>query len=113
MVLRLPGYHHPRARRILQGSWRLNRGTANGDPRFGFTSQQTALLSIPSGAVSIISILAATFLASRFDQRAMFICLFLLLTMLGGALMAFLPDNAQAGKLVRGSYTPSTTNDQY
>ena len=68
---------------------------------FGYTSKQTALLSIPSGAVSIVSVLAATFLAGHFDQRAIFICVFLLLTMLGGALMAFLPNNAQAGKLVK------------
>ena len=73
--------------------------TARGN-RFGYTSKQTALLSIPGGVISIVSVLTATYLASRFDQRALSLSAFLLLVMLGGALMAFLPSDAQAGKLV-------------
>ena len=66
----------------------------------GFTSKQTALLSVPGGVISILAILAAALLAGRLDQRALLLCTSLALTMVGGALLAFLPGNAKAGKLV-------------
>lgn len=70
---------------------------------FGYTSEQTALLSIPSGAVSIVSILSATYCAGRFNQRAIFIVLLLIPGVLGGCLMAFLPGKSKVGKLI-GNY---------
>ncbi|GKT57962.1 allantoate permease [Colletotrichum tofieldiae] len=70
---------------------------------FGYTSKETALLSIPSGAVSIVSILAATNMAGRFNQRAINIICLLIPGVVGAALMAFLPDNNKAGKLI-GNY---------
>jgi predicted MFS family arabinose efflux permease len=45
--------------------------------QFGYTSQETALLQIPSGAVSIVSILIATWAAGRYNQRGL--CIILLL----------------------------------
>ncbi|PYH49058.1 putative MFS transporter [Aspergillus saccharolyticus JOP 1030-1] len=36
---------------------------------FGFTTKETELLTIPGGVVSVVSILAGTHLAGRFDQR--------------------------------------------
>jgi predicted MFS family arabinose efflux permease len=45
--------------------------------QFGYTSEQTALLQIPSGAVSIVSILIATYLAGRYNQRGINIILLL------------------------------------
>lgn len=94
--------------------------------RLGYTSQETALLQIPSGAMSIVSILIATWAAGRYNQRGIFIILVLIpgqspdfhnrsrvfsLTLLiirvagilGGSLMAFLPADNKAGKLM-GNY---------
>ncbi|KAF2190156.1 MFS general substrate transporter [Zopfia rhizophila CBS 207.26] len=70
---------------------------------FGFDSKTTALLQLPSGAISIISILIATYLAGRFDQRGLNVTALLLLGILGGALMAFLPAHSKTGKLI-GNY---------
>ncbi|USW48981.1 Putative major facilitator superfamily, MFS transporter superfamily [Septoria linicola] len=71
---------------------------------FGYDSKTTALLSIPSGAVAIVSILVATQLAGRYNQRGLQICVLMLMGgVLGGGLMAFLPENDKAGKLI-GNY---------
>lgn len=70
---------------------------------FGFDSKHTALLQLPSGAVSIISILTATYLAGRFDQRGLNVVTLLIPGAIGGALMAFLPNSNKAGKLI-GNY---------
>ncbi|KAK5679081.1 hypothetical protein LTS10_008738 [Elasticomyces elasticus] len=70
---------------------------------FGYDSKHTALLQIPSGAVSIVAILSATYLAGRFNQRGIQLVLLLIPGMLGGALMAFLPAGNKAGKLI-GNY---------
>lgn len=70
---------------------------------FGFSSKNTALLQIPSGVVSIVSILTATYLAGRFDQRGSNIITLLIPGIIGGALMAFLPAHNKAGKLI-GNY---------
>ncbi|KAF2029663.1 allantoin permease [Setomelanomma holmii] len=67
---------------------------------FGFDSKHTALLQLPSGTVSIISILMATYLAGRFDQRGLNIVTLLIPGAIGGALMAFLPNSNKAGKLI-------------
>lgn len=70
---------------------------------FGYDSKQTALLQIPSGAVSIVAILIATWLAGRYDQRGLNIVTLLLPGIIGGALLAFLPESNRAGKLI-GNY---------
>ncbi|KAF2844824.1 MFS general substrate transporter [Plenodomus tracheiphilus IPT5] len=70
---------------------------------FGFNPKTTALLQLPSGAVSIISILSATYLAGRFDQRGLNVVTLLVPGAIGGALMAFLPGESKAGKLI-GNY---------
>ncbi|KAL9533038.1 Thiamine pathway transporter [Sphaerulina musiva] len=71
---------------------------------FGYDSKTTALLSIPSGAVGIVSILISTQLAGRFNQRGLQVIVLLLIGgVLGGSLMAFLPANDRAGKLI-GNY---------
>ncbi|ORY08602.1 major facilitator superfamily domain-containing protein [Clohesyomyces aquaticus] len=67
---------------------------------FGFNSKTTALLQLPSGCCSVISILMATYLAGRFDQRGLNIITLLVPGILGGALMAFLPGDNKAGKLI-------------
>lgn len=70
---------------------------------FGFDSKTTALLQLPSGAVSCISIVTATYLAGRYDQRGLNIITLLIPGAIGGALMAFLPDSNKTGKLL-GNY---------
>jgi hypothetical protein len=65
---------------------------------------QSALLSIPGGVVSIISILAGTYVAGRTNTRALNIILLIIPAIIGGALMAFLPKSASpAGPLI-GNY---------
>jgi sugar phosphate permease len=70
---------------------------------FGYDSKKTALLQIPSGGVAIVAILSATYLAGRYNQRGIQIVALLVPGILGGALMAFLPENDKAGKLI-GNY---------
>jgi MFS family permease len=70
---------------------------------FGYNSKTTALLQIPSGGVSIVSILTATYLAGRYDQRGLNVITLLIPGIIGGCLMAFLPANNKAGKLI-GNY---------
>jgi cyanate permease len=60
---------------------------------FGYDSKMTALLQLPSGAVSIVSVLVATYLAGRWQQRGLNIVFQLLPGILGGCLLAFLPNN--------------------
>jgi len=69
----------------------------------GYTSKQSALLSIPGGAVSIVSILSATYVAGRTNTRGINIICLIIPAIIGGALMAFLPSHATAGKLI-GNY---------
>ena len=72
---------------------------------FGYDSKTTALLQLPSGAVSIVSVLIATWLAGRFEQRGLNVVALLLPGILGGCLLAFLPntDKYKIGLLI-GNY---------
>jgi hypothetical protein len=72
---------------------------------FGYDSKTTALLQLPSGAVSIVSVLIATWLAGRFEQRGLNVVALLLPGILGGCLLAFLPntDEYKIGLLI-GNY---------
>jgi predicted MFS family arabinose efflux permease len=70
---------------------------------FGYDAKTTALLQLPSGAVSIIAIICATWLAGRYNQRGIQVAALMFTGVLGGALMAFLPDDQKAGKLI-GNY---------
>lgn len=70
---------------------------------FGYTSEQSALLQIPSGGVSVTCILLATWLAGRYQQRGINVINLLIPGILGGCLMAFLPADNKAGKLI-GNY---------
>lgn len=69
----------------------------------GYTSLESALLSIPGGVVNIICILSATYVAGKTNTRAINIIALIIPAIVGGALMAFLPDGNKAGKLI-GNY---------
>lgn len=98
----LPSHHHQAVCNHFSSD---SRFTALSDVprRFGYTSKQTALLSIPSGVIAIVCIIGATWAAGRFNQRAVFIIMLLAPGMIGGCLMAFLPRHAKVGKLI-GNY---------
>lgn len=68
---------------------------------FGYTSEQTALLSVPSGVVAIASVLSATWLAGRPAVRRGWVVIAYLLVggVLGGGLLAFAPDGNKGAKL--------------
>ncbi|KAI3398084.1 hypothetical protein diail_9837 [Diaporthe ilicicola] len=71
---------------------------------FGYTSEETALLSIPSGVVGAISVLSATYMAGRFNLRGPIIIAYLLLGgVIGGSLLAFTADDSKGAKLA-GNY---------
>ncbi|KAF4307080.1 Major facilitator superfamily [Botryosphaeria dothidea] len=67
---------------------------------FGYDSKMTALLSIPAGVVIIIAILVATSAAGHFNQRIPFAMGTQLCGVLGGCLIAFLPDDNKVGRLI-------------
>lgn len=70
---------------------------------FGYNSKQTALLQIPAGGVSIVSILTATYLAGRYNMRGLNVITLLIPGIIGGCLMAFTSEDNKAAKLI-GNY---------
>ncbi|TKA28433.1 hypothetical protein B0A50_03900 [Salinomyces thailandicus] len=71
---------------------------------FGFTDYETTLLQIPGGVIAVISVLLATYLAGKYDARGLNIIAWSAIGgLLGGSLLAFLPDSNQAGRLA-GNY---------
>lgn len=75
---------------------------------FGYTSEQSALLSVPSGVITIVSVLSVAWLAGRVRARGfLIICILLVGGVLGGCLLAFTPDDNKAAKLT-GNYLTNT-----
>ncbi|KAK8055185.1 hypothetical protein PG993_000412 [Apiospora rasikravindrae] len=71
---------------------------------FGWTSKETALLSMPSGAIAVLCTLGATWFAGKFGLRGPGIIALLGVGFTGSCLMAFLPSEGYvAGKMV-GNY---------
>lgn len=71
---------------------------------FGYTSEQTALLSIPSGVIAIIAVLSATYLAGKYNIRGPIIIIYCFVGgVIGGSLLAFTPDDNKGAKLA-GNY---------
>lgn len=71
---------------------------------FGFTSEVTSLMSIPSGAIECTGIIVGGWMAGKYNIRGPFILTFLALGFIGSCLLAFLPaDGYVAGKMV-GNY---------
>ncbi|KAF8208103.1 putative MFS transporter [Mycena galopus ATCC 62051] len=70
---------------------------------FGFSPARSALLNMPSGAVSLLSCLATAYLGHKYDNRALCMTVFCLLAAMGSGLMSFLPSSQRAG-LLAGVY---------
>lgn len=70
---------------------------------FGFSPGRSALLNMPSGAVSLLSCLATAYLGHKYDSRALCMTAFCLVAAMGSALMSFLPSHQRAG-LLAGVY---------
>ncbi|EPE24797.1 MFS general substrate transporter [Glarea lozoyensis ATCC 20868] len=70
---------------------------------FGFGSKKSALLSVPTGVISILVCTSSTYVAGRTNQRLLVLACFLPLGIVGASLMAFLPTSARPGKMV-GQY---------
>ncbi|KAJ7507107.1 major facilitator superfamily domain-containing protein [Mycena galericulata] len=70
---------------------------------FGFSPLRSALLNIPSGAVSLLSCLATAYLGHKYDNRALCMTVFCLFAAMGSGLMSFLPSSHRAG-LLAGVY---------
>ncbi|KAI5856784.1 allantoate permease [Durotheca rogersii] len=75
---------------------------------FGYTSKETALLSIPSGVLTCVSVIAAGVGAAKYDARGPVIVTLLLVGgILGGGLLAFSHGDAKAA-LLTGNYLTNT-----
>ncbi|KAK8022095.1 allantoin permease [Apiospora rasikravindrae] len=71
---------------------------------FGYTSKEAALLSVPSGVVACVSIVASCGLGARYNARGPFVIAILLVGgVLGGGLLAFSPSDSK-GALLAGNY---------
>ncbi|KAK9852465.1 hypothetical protein MYU51_008259 [Penicillium brevicompactum] len=75
---------------------------------FGFTTKETELLNIPNGAVSIVSILTASYFAGRYNQRCLCVAASLACGLLGGCLLAFSPADKKGAQLA-GNYLTQVT----
>ena len=75
---------------------------------FGYTSEESALLNMPSGVVSIAATMVSTWAIARRYSRWLAIDLLLVPTLVGSCLMSFLPPSNQGGCLV-GIYLVNST----
>ncbi|KAL7004792.1 hypothetical protein EMMF5_005619 [Cystobasidiomycetes sp. EMM_F5] len=72
---------------------------------FGFTSDQSVLLNGPTGAVQIIGILTASYLAYRFQNKSIILFAFVIIVLIGIVLMYAVPKTpGNQGVLLFGFY---------
>lgn len=67
---------------------------------FNFSDRMSLLLSMPGGAVDIISKLGFTYLSDRFMDRTLFSIIAILIPMIGGIMMITIPIHAKGALLV-------------
>ncbi|KAK6516914.1 hypothetical protein TWF506_006798 [Arthrobotrys conoides] len=67
---------------------------------FGYTPRLTALLNMPSGAVSILSTILSGIIVGRSSTRSLWIAGLCIPGIVGGSLMSFLPMGQKAGNLI-------------
>lgn len=66
---------------------------------FGFTAEQSLLLSAPSGAIAIISLTGLGYLGDRYHNRIIFGCVGLVIAIVGMILIITLPLSNKGGRL--------------
>ena len=76
-------------------------------PSFGYNEYQSLLLQLPGCAVAFISVWLATWWAGRYNARGLAIIALVIPTLIGGALMAWLPADNKAG-LLTGNFLTNT-----
>jgi hypothetical protein len=74
---------------------------------FGYDEYQSLLLQLPGCAVAFITVWLATWWAGRFNARGIAIIALVIPTLIGGALMAWLPAGNKAG-LLAGNFMTNT-----
>ncbi|EXJ59209.1 hypothetical protein A1O7_06641 [Cladophialophora yegresii CBS 114405] len=74
---------------------------------FGFDEYTTLLLNLPGCAVAFVAVGFGTWWAGRYNGRGIAIIALIIPTLLGGALMAWLPADQKAG-LLAGNYLTNT-----
>jgi hypothetical protein len=75
--------------------------------RFGYDEYTTLLLNLPGCAVAFVSVGFGTWWAGRYNGRGIAIIALIIPTLLGGALMAWLPADNKAG-LLAGNFLTNT-----
>jgi len=70
---------------------------------FGFSAQRSALLNMPSGAVSLLACLGSAYLGHKSENRALVLAAFSLIAAIGSGLMSYLPSSHRVG-LLAGIY---------
>lgn len=66
---------------------------------FGYDSKQTALLSLPSGVVTMVTVLLSTYAIGRSYPRWLITIIFLVPAVIGAGLMSFAPVQNKSAKL--------------
>ena len=74
---------------------------------FGYDDYTTLLLNLPGSAVAFVSVGFGTWFAGRFNARGPVVVALIIPTLLGGALMAWLPADNKPG-LLAGSFLINT-----
>jgi len=67
---------------------------------FGYSSANSALLNMPSGAVGIVATIISGYYAGKQSNRWLWISILALHAVLGSALMSFLPTRMKVGHLI-------------
>ncbi|KAI5474448.1 hypothetical protein MNV49_003253 [Pseudohyphozyma bogoriensis] len=71
---------------------------------FGFTSLQTTLLGIPTGAINFIGILGAGWVATHFKNARIYTAMFMLLPTMTGLILQIALPRSNIGGLLAGTY---------
>lgn len=84
----------------------------NFEVRFGFNSEQTALLSVPSGIIAIMVGLSSAWVAGYSNQRLLTLMGFFPFGIVGASLVAILPQKERGAKLL-GNYLTNMVPSAY
>ncbi|KAK9319179.1 major facilitator superfamily domain-containing protein [Lipomyces orientalis] len=66
---------------------------------FGYSNQRTTIIQMPSGAVSIIATVFATYLVAAVGERSLFVAIITVPSVIGAGLLLGLPAHLKVGKL--------------